>query len=177
MSTDTKTNTRQRRAARESISPLTRAIRRRRDRSVVVLNDSIGEIEQSSPRISDSINGDGLEAAITTNRVPLAGEFPETSRAIDGDIGDGPLVFGVVYEAETVWSGGILLQVDGEDRVWESWFGIVEKCQLLRRFYCVESVNDCSLHTQRELGEDDDVKMESFPLSLTRVDTIERQAQ
>lgn len=97
-----KTNTRQRRTTRENIPPLTRAIRRRRDRSVVFFNDSIGEIEQSSPRISNSINGDRLEIAITTNRVSLAGESPETPRAVDGDIGDGSRVFGVVDEAEIV---------------------------------------------------------------------------
>lgn len=100
--TDNKTNTRQRLITRKNVSSLTRAMRRRGNRAVVILNDSIGKIEKRCPSISNSINSDRLEATTAANRVSLAGESPKPARAIDGDIRDSSRVFGVVDKAEIV---------------------------------------------------------------------------
>ena len=155
---DDKTHVRKRRVTGKNVSTQARAIRGRRDRAVVILNDTVGEVEECSPGIGNGVNGDRPEAA-TANRVALAGEFPEPSRVIDGNVGDGACVLGIINEAKVVRSRRTFLQVDREQRARETGFGIVEKRQLLSRLHCiVESVNvlPSSSHKERESGDDDD---------------------
>ncbi len=126
-------------AAGVGVTALSGVERRAPDLGVVGLDDSGGEVEEGGSGVGDGVDTGALEGGVADG-VAVAGEFPETLALVDGHVGDGAVVLGVVDHAEAVGSGLALLQVRSEEGKGKGALGIGEKSLLWCRFDGVNTV-------------------------------------
>ena len=100
------------------------------DLLVVGGDDRVVDEEEGGACVSDGLDGGG-DGFSRADGVAGGGVAPEALGVVDGDVGDGAGVFGVVDVAEVVVTGGALLEVGGEKWSVEEGFGVGEEGLLL----------------------------------------------
>lgn len=115
--------------AREDVTALGSIVLRTRDLGVVGLDDSGVGVDEGCAGVKDT--GDGLGGGGCTDAVGGGAEAPETLGVVRVDVGDGAGVLALVDVAEVVGAGGVVLELDGEERRRELRLDGVEESLLL----------------------------------------------
>ena len=99
---------------------------------VVGADNGVVDEEEGGSRVGDGLDG-ALDGFARADFVAGGGVAPEALAVVDGGVGDGAGVLGVVNVAEVVATWGTLLEVGGEERGVEEGLGIGKEGLLLVR--------------------------------------------
>ena len=108
----------QRGRAREDVAALVAVDLGAADLGVVGAGDGSVDVDQGGASVGDALDV-GADGGGGADRVACGGEAPEALAVVDGGVGDGTGVLGAVDEAEVVGTGGVVLEVDGEELLGE----------------------------------------------------------
>jgi hypothetical protein len=100
--------------AREDVAALVVVDLGAADLGVVGFCDGSVDVDQGSASVGDALDA-GADSGGGADRIACGGEAPEALAVVDGGVGDGTGVLGAVDEAEVVGTGGVVLEVDGEE--------------------------------------------------------------
>lgn len=152
--------------AREQVSALCAVELGASDLSPVGLGDRSVDVDQCCAGVDDAVDA-AADGGRSADLVAGSSKPPEALAAVDRHVGDGASVLGGVNEAEIEGTGGVVLEVDGEELLSKGALDGVEEGVLGRRRNGVDGAESETEKTVgvlvlRELGGDGSGSLDSL---------------